>query len=191
MVQTSPSPYRAAQCLVETPLENQQLILPEDPCLSMALTRVNPWVYSHRGKRWPRKTVSFYLFSSGKQTWSVTSFSPSPLLVLHLTNIYRIFASGIGNMEIKESRQCSLVLWDLGSNGSAQGCLWWPHLPAYTLPLVCLQLHHHHLSYQAGLSYLDCSSATGCFTSMTSMLCWLTWHTESAVWRRMARLPIR
>lgn len=126
MVQTSPSPYRAAQCLVETPLENQQLILPEDPCLSLALTRVNPWVYSHRGKRWPRKTVSFCLFSGGKQTWSVTSFSPSPLLVLHLINIYRIFASGIGNMEIKESRQCSLVLWDLGSNGSAQGCLWWP-----------------------------------------------------------------
>lgn len=160
---------------VEISSENQQLTLSAESCLSLAIDAfVNLWVfYSHRGQE---KNLCFR--RSNYKSWSVTSFSHVLLWVLHLTKVYRILALGIGNMEIKESRQCSLGPQDFDAIASTQWSLQWPWAPS--------------LESAPGLSTIAPSQ------SRTVPLCavlpawrWVTQHTGVAVWRRMEWLHIR
>lgn len=175
LVQTSLSPYNAAQVICWDLLGKSTAniirgVLPLSGyrCVCQPLS-----VLLSQG---PRKNLCFR--RSNYKSWSVTSFSHVLLWVLHLTKVYRILALGIGNMEIKESRQCSLGPQDFDATASTQWSLQWPWAPS--------------LESAPGLSTIAPSQ------SRTVPLCavlpawrWVTQHTGLAVWRRMEWLHIR
>lgn len=66
-----------------------------------------------------------------------------------------------------------------------------PGLPAWNQLLVCLHMYHHDLQTQAVAVHMHYSSAVLPFTSMMSILHWLTQHIGLAVRKWSSPLPDR
>lgn len=139
-------------------------------------TSVNPWVfYSKRGKDGERKTAFAFGGVVTNPEMSLLSLLRCSLWVLHLTNIYRIFALGLGTWRPRKPDNKSLVLQDVHANDLLSDAWGGPGLPAWTLlQFVCNCISTICRPKPWLLSWTV--PPPSALTSMISVLLWLAQH---------------